>query len=58
MNQPTPCPICNAPLTLVNEPQRKIISCHNCGWLKNFITGRQFGGDPRCEIHLPPPNPT
>ena len=45
-SQPTPCPICNFPLKLVNEPNRKIISCHNCGWLKNLITGRQLPGDP------------
>ena len=52
-DQPTPCPICDFPVILVNEPNRKVISCHNCGWLKNLITGRQLPGDPRLTLDPP-----
>ena len=48
--EPTPCPICGLQLAYINEPGRHLLICDSCGWLKNFKTSRQMGGDPRYEI--------
>ena len=47
---PVPCPICSMPVDYFNLPGRQLLICDNCGRLKDFLSGRQVGGDPRYEV--------